>query len=170
MISGLQQLEQDLAHAWGYVYKITHRPSGRFLVGSHFTEAGEALDFHYGEDESLLAAVREEGEEAFERKILTLVSSREEAYVQEVFYHALSCVTHGEDCYTAPFGATSTARKVLVEAIGGTSPAEVITFFEDLDLEDRYLLYERIHEALKDPHEQGQELSSLTLPTATEPE
>ena len=171
MTTATHNLEADLAHAWGYIYKLTDRDTGKFFIGSHGTAAGEALDFYFGGNEEVEALIAEAGEERFERRVTRLVASREEAYLEEV--HAIALASFfGQATYNAPLEASSATREVILEALPSTAPEDVLFFFEELSVEKRYALLAAIRETF-DPApvmEPEKEISSLSMPQLTVPE
>lgn len=82
---------EEITEAEGFVYRITHLPTGRMYIGRKYTKTTvkrctrpARIDAYWGSSRPLNALIKSEGYQAFEREIISLHATRAETDYAEV--------------------------------------------------------------------------------------
>jgi hypothetical protein len=94
----------NLAHKYHYVYKIVNKINGKFYIGIHSTNN---LDDNYmGSGKALIAAIEKYGSIYFEKQILSIHETRDDALYEESILVTEDLVKNN-DCYNLRTGGSS---------------------------------------------------------------
>lgn len=162
---------EELAPYWGYLYKLTDCKTKDVFFGTHGVEPGEDSSFFYGGNSAVEEVISAEGETRFRREIVKLISTREDAFIEETKAIAAQELENPSE-YQEPLAPSSVILTTIYTVAQASTVEELHTYLSHISVLERDALRKSIREAFNTTltSTPDHEASAITMPVVEVPD